>query len=454
MKQKSFTHALVAASAVAAALYGTSAHAQSSDALLNKLVDKGILTTDEAKSLKAETDQGFAKAFQAKSGMPDWVTSLKFNGDLRGRYESIYFDNDAALDRHRFRYRLRLGAVATFKDNLELGVRLTSGEPVSGFTTQTGSPLSGNSTFQDNGSKKFAYIDLAYGKWTPIRNDEWMLGATLGKMENPFVFSDNVMDRDYTPEGAALQGSFAFNKDHTLRLNAGIFALDELAGDSNDPYMSGVQIRWDGTWSKAIKTSLGAGVLSINNAALLTSGNVPDVNRGNTRTLVATGAGTPAASSPLYHFNPFVGDASITYTLDSFPGYAGAFPIRLGGEFLHNPAAPAKNNSCDAGVTFGKAGRKGQWELTYRYRYVEADSWYEEMTDDDFGAFYQTSSTRAAAGYSGGTNTRGHWVKASYSPYDAIVLSMTYYGTELIALNPGDSNSGVNRFQMDVMWKF
>src|SRR5688572_27333543 len=138
--------------------------AQSTDALLNKLVQKGYLTKEEADDLKKEGDSGFDKAYRARTGLPDWVTQLKLYGDLRGRWDFIKTDNDAPgvsepnKDRSRFRYRFRVGATAQMKDNLELGFRLTSAEP-NGFG---GDPISGNASFQDNGSKKFIYIDLAY----------------------------------------------------------------------------------------------------------------------------------------------------------------------------------------------------------------------------------------------------------------------------------------------------
>src|SRR5687768_8497327 len=88
--------------------------AQSSDALLNKLVQKGLLTKEEADDLKKETDAGFDKAYRARTGLPDWLTSLKFSGDVRGRVEGFWTENDAAAaeqfnnDRWRLRYRLRV----------------------------------------------------------------------------------------------------------------------------------------------------------------------------------------------------------------------------------------------------------------------------------------------------------------------------------------------------------
>ena len=69
--------------------------AQSSDALLDKLVEKGILTTKEATELRQEADQNFNEAYKVKTGLPDWVDQLKLYGDFRGRMETFNFQNDA-----------------------------------------------------------------------------------------------------------------------------------------------------------------------------------------------------------------------------------------------------------------------------------------------------------------------------------------------------------------------
>src|SRR6185369_939443 len=107
---------------------GINAQAQSADALLDKLVEKGIITVKEANELRQQSDKDFTKAYASKSGLPDWVTAFKINGDFRGRYDYFKSPNDAFVERSRYRYRLRLGAVATIKDNLEVGLRLTSGD--------------------------------------------------------------------------------------------------------------------------------------------------------------------------------------------------------------------------------------------------------------------------------------------------------------------------------------
>jgi Putative porin len=435
---------------VASALYGANVHAQSSDALLNKLVDKGILTTKEAEDLRQETSKDFTKAYAIKNGMPDWVTALKINGDFRARYDYQHSENDAFVERSRFRYRLRLGVVVTIKDNFEVGARLTSSDPTTSFG---GDPISGNTTFQDNGAKKFVYFDLAYGKWSFVNTKAMTESITVGKMENPFTFSETVFDYDYTPEGAGYNLTWRADDVHTLKLNAGIFALDELGGDSKDPYLYGAQARWDAAWSKKVATSLGIAALNIVNEQSLTNNAVPNQNRGNTRV-----GGTGVLAN---NFNPIVADASFTYTFENGIAavYSAPFPIKLAGEYVNNVAISDRNEAYQLGVTFGKAGKKGLWEVSYRYKVVESDAWYEEFGESDLGAFYQTQMPNAGftgtgAGYGAGTNLRGHAAKISYSPFNALTLSVAYYRADVISEVPAGSNSDMSRVIVDAMWKF
>ncbi|HEU0011043.1 MAG TPA: putative porin [Verrucomicrobiae bacterium] len=455
MKRTKHKWSPLAALALASAACATTSLAQTPDALLNKLVDKGILTAKEAEELKQDAKNDFSKAYSAKSGMPDWVTSLKINGDFRGRYEGHYFQSDEgpfAVQRDRFRYRVRLGAVATLKDDFEIGVRLASADGAGGFTQ--GNPVSASSTAQDNGTRKGIFVDLAYAKWHPLHSDSMDATMTLGKMENPFAVSYNVFDPDYNPEGFAGQFTYRFNSQHALKTTVGGFVLDELIVDTSDPYLLGAQMGLDSTWNKHWSSSLSGGVLAITTPTNLVNSAVPNINRGNTRN---------AAGAPATFFNPIVGDASVTYMLDSFPGYKGAFPIKLLGEYLNNPATSSKNEAYMAGVVFGKAGKKGLWELSYQYRFLGANSWYEELPDDDFVGFYQAQQANAGftsganplgAGYGGGTNVRGHVGKLSYSPFDSLVFAVTYYNGTLIDENPAGSHSGVHHLLVDLIWKF
>lgn len=456
MIQKNKTRSTVAAAVIASAICAPFAHAQSSDALLDKLVEKGTLTVKEANELREQSDAGFVKALQVRNGMPDWVTTMRLYGDFRGRFDQIATDNNVPgglnVDRNRYRYRLRAGVTATMKDNFEVGFRLTSADPTGTFG---GDPISGNSTMQDNASKKFVFIDLAYGKWTPIKTGPWLLSATFGKMENPIVSSDILFDPDYTPEGLALQAGYEINQDHSIKVNGGFFAMDEnppsaAAVQLSDPYYLAGQIRLESKWTPKIHTSLGVTWISVHGIDALATTTVPNRNVGNTRN---------AAGLLVNNYSPIVGDAFMTYTLDSFPLYPGTFPIKFGGDYMVNTSAAAQNTGYTLGITFGKSGKKGAWELGYRYKRLEADANYEEFVDSDQGAYYQVASsiTGNGIGYNPGTNIRGHTFRAAYSVSDSFTLSATYFLYDLInpsivANAPTVSRAG--RLQVDGTWKF
>ena len=157
-------------------------------------------------------------------------------------------------------------------------------------------------------------------------------------------------------------------------------------------------------------------------------------------------------------------DASVTYTLDKFPLNTGPFPIRVGGEVIHNDRADHNNNGWWAGVFLGKSGKKGTWELSYRYKKLEADAWYEEFVDSDFGAYRQVglANSGASGGYRAGTGNEGHIVKFAYSPSDAFTIGATWFYVFMIdepnvvstPTQKLDKDSAQHRVQLDATWKF
>ncbi|MFZ0828124.1 MAG: putative porin [Verrucomicrobiia bacterium] len=444
------------------------------DALLNKLEQKGILTVDEAKELKAENQQDSAadlnKAINSRFQMPDYVTSIKLYGDFRGRVDdqASTDGNKSFVDRTRYRYRLRAGLVISMKDNLETGFSITSGDSApttpSGYSGGGGQPLSNNSTLQDNGTKKNVYIDTAYGKWTALNSDGWLLSATIGKMYNPLQFTPMVFDSDWTPEGAALQGGYTFNDQQAILVNLAAFVEDQEVGGGDTgsvraPGLFGGQAIWNANWTESLASSLGLGGYLIVNPGELTTANVPYVNQGNTRIWSNTGVGTLVND-----YAPIIADASVTYKLDSFPLYPGKFPIKLAGEYINNVGAKQNNNNnqgCWVGVMFGKSGKKHAWDISYRYEYLEADAVYDQLVDDDNGAYYQylLANNGGAVGYFGGTNLKGNLIKANYSLADALTFSITCYLNQLInpglnAQATGEPNNSAMHLMADLMWKF
>jgi hypothetical protein len=429
---------LAAATLLAVALAGAgSAQAQSADALLDKLVEKGILSVKEANALKEQSDNDFTKAYSTKTGLPDWVTSMRLNGDLRLRYDQISSEDSASQDRQRFRYRLRFGFTAVLRDDFEVAFALTSGQ---------NDPISNNQTLDDNGNKKPITIDKVYVKWNPIHDGDWNAGITLGKMENPLVSPSTILfDKDYTPEGAAIEASYKLNDQHTFRATAMGFLLDESGASSRDPMLLGGQLRWDAAWSSKFSSTLGGAILDIRKADALVTATVPDIGGGNTRL---------ASTAPANQFRALYADAGVTYTFEKAPLYNGAFPITFSGDVLKNTGASANNDAWSAGVTIGKAGKKGLWELNYRYTRLEADAWYEELPESDFGAFYKVAPVGGATGYRSGTNIRGHWIKATYNVYDSMSLSVAYFLTDLINKPGAPYDSGTGRLFVEAVWKY
>jgi hypothetical protein len=456
LKKQNHTKVALFAGATALMALAPNIHAQSSvDALINKLEQKGELTVNEAQDLKADNATNsiadLNAAMNSRFPMPDWVTSYKLSGDFRGRFDDMTTESSSLADRIRLRYRLRVGLLVNMKDDLQVGFRVGSGEPASG-TGFGGNPLSNNSTLQDNGTKKFLYIDAAYGKWTAINNDTWMMSGTFGKMDQPFVASPMLFDADYTPEGAALQSSYKINNRNSLAFNTAAFVLDEVKTSSRDPFLYGAQLIWNSTWSSKLDTSLGFGIFDIVNkenlAATSASSNsgVPYINQGNTR--------VGASGSLTNNYNPIVLSGSATYKLDSFPLYTGAFPIKFAGEFMDNAGAEKNNEGYWAGITLGKSGKKGLWDISYRYQYLEADAWYDQVVDDDNIAYYTAAPNAGSSGIFGGTNVKGHLIKANYSITDALTLTFTCYMNNLIHPVPGGSSSDAMHVMADVMWKF
>src|SRR2546427_747343 len=361
----------IAIGTLAPVLLSLSAQAQSADALINKLVEKGILTQEEAQKLRIESTNDFNRAFAAKTGMAPWVKGYKFSGDFRGRFEQNNAENRQYFERDRLRYRIRLGLNATLLDDFEIGVRLASGNPQTtpGGTLVGGSPITANTDLSSLESRKFLWVDAAYAKWTPIKNEDWTVSGIIGKMDNPFFLSNMIWDYDIDPEGGALQIAHNFGSQHTLKANGAFFVLDELnqgvgavpsIDPKHDPYVYGGQALFESRWSTNFETSLGVAAFNIGNRDSLSAKVQPFYNSGNSR-VNTTGL-------LLYNYNPIIGTASATYKLDSFPLYPGTFPIKVMGEYMNNPGAPSNNQAYRAGVILGKAGRKHTWEISYRYQ--------------------------------------------------------------------------------------
>jgi hypothetical protein len=301
-------------------------------------------------------------------------------------------------------------------------------------------------------------IDWAYMRWTPLHTKEATASLLIGKVDNPPNFTEDVIDVDYTPEGAVETLSWKPHPDHTADFYFGQYILDEIQFSPDDPFLLLQQLHLTSSWNSHITTAATASYLAIGHAYRLTTANVPDSNHGNTRD--ASGALTN-------HYHVFAGDLSITIKLDYFPCYSGAFPITLYGEYIKNFGASANNIGYSFGPTFGKVSQrnighaqKGDWELSYRYQHLEGDANYEELTASDNGAFYRSSPVNEPASatfrptFLNGLNLRGHAFRAAYAPLDSFVVDLRVWRNEAINVASASERIPGIRILFDLVWRF
>jgi hypothetical protein len=439
MTKQNLGAALLAAAA--GLTFATLGHAQSVEALLNKLVDKGILTQEEANGLRNEsTNAAPAKSFADKLSGASWVEHLKFGGDFRGRYDGVYQDGgntgagSATQDRHRFRYRLRYGLTADLSDHFEIGLRLGSGEIGSAAPSLGGNPFSANTTLNNDGSRKFIFVDLAYAKWKPT---DWF-SAEIGKMAGPFWMTDMVFDPDYNPEGAQQKVSLKLDDHHQLHFTAGEYVIVEnynATGSSrqnDDVYLFMGQAEWAAKWSDRLASRLAVGAYAFANQNAISTNLETFLNQNGAS---AAGPGAP-------NFNPVIARGEVSYTFASAPLFQGPFPVSVGFEYAHNPGASGRNNAYNLGFALGDAKRRHNWMLSYNYKHIGRAAVWHGLNDDDFGVNAK-----------GGTGVAGHQLIASYHVCDPMFMNLRYMLTEQIDAPPGVS-SEQSRFFFDLLFVF
>jgi hypothetical protein len=90
---------------------------------------------------------GFALAADDSGEKEQWYDKIDFGGDLRLRYEGFNWpDHFDEGDRHRFRFRFRVGFKAQVTNNVKVGFQLRSGNP--------DNPISDNQSLDTGFDKK------------------------------------------------------------------------------------------------------------------------------------------------------------------------------------------------------------------------------------------------------------------------------------------------------------
>jgi len=356
--------------------------------------------------------------------VPGWVNRIRFGGDLRLRYEGIFFNkNNADLlrpddpsqlmntkeDRNRPRIRVRVTMDAKVNDRLDAGIALLASNeriPVSDYVTM-GTAESGDGYWS---MKKFL-IHEAWLKWRPWPE----LTLWGGKMVPPFLYTNLLWDYDLRIEGAALQydGKF-FGKGFRSFVNLGIFPLQEEEFSDRDKWMTGGQVGL-GWSSKNLWGKLGLayydfhGITGVRNT--LGRPNEFDFTaprfqqKGNTLMDIDPGTGLRTALAS--DFN----EVNVTSVFDI--GHFHPVHVNILADWVCNlgydraevisrvmPSEPLPHQETDGyhvGVTIGYPTPRdwAEWQLFGFYKHIGADCVVDAFNDSDF--------------HLGGTNAKG-WI--------------------------------------------
>ncbi|MBM4385982.1 MAG: putative porin [Deltaproteobacteria bacterium] len=233
MRLRSLRAALACALLSLATLPATAADEAVIQEVLAILKERGIV--DEAKYAELV---GKNEAYEAKQS--SLLSKIVLTGDFRGRLESYWFDEDELggdpNDRHRTRYRLRIGAVVPVNEWLTAGFRLASGETENRSTNRS---LGAGVDFdRDRFELDEAWLQLKL----PI--DAAPTTVVFGKQSNPFLWKNGkdymTWDPDYSLEGLSVRSSLQATPKLGLFASAGYFLIEE-SRFTKDPHFFGLQ---------------------------------------------------------------------------------------------------------------------------------------------------------------------------------------------------------------------
>jgi hypothetical protein len=375
------------------------------DILLKKLVEKKILTSEEAKSILEETKKELQKEMEVKKEvkevkLPRFVQTINVKGDVRLRYQGERKTEEAA--RHRGRIRLRIGVESQVTDNIKAGFRLVSGSPDPRSTDQT------MENFFEHPDIRF---DQAYIEFAPRK--EWTLVG--GMFANPiWEPGEFLWDVDIMPQGAATKFECK-----PFFASTGFFMLNEDKGHTSSPFMVFIQpgVKFDFEKKADLKFAVaGYWLNSI-------KGSKPDYS-SNTNSRDENGL-------LLYEFNSIVTTAEVGLNQFVVPRVA------VFGEYVHNPDPDKENDGWMAGLKFGdpKVECWGKWEAIYDYLHLEKDAWLDTFPNSNV--------------VNGSTGFKSHHGRFTFglAKYTSFVLNY-YYSKQI----EGDIDQHI--FQSEILVKF
>lgn len=253
----------------------TAFNASAPDPVLSLLVEKGMITEQEAAKAQAQADAMRTNEIsELRESDSQWkiskaVKNLELFGDARLRYEdrSSAAPTGGSIDLNRFRYSVRVGLRGEAFDDFYYGLRVeTSSNPRSTWvtmgTSSSGAPYLGPFGKSTGGIG----IGQVYLGWRPA---SW-LDLTLGKMPNPLYTSSMVWSPSINPEGASEQFhytvgeadlfadfcQFLYADNNPLAAGEGLGVNSELGQSAENIF----QIAWQGGLTYHVTTNISAKV--------------------------------------------------------------------------------------------------------------------------------------------------------------------------------------------------
>ena len=374
-------------------------------------------------------------------------------------------------NRTRFRMRARAGIHADLGDGFMIGLRAATGND--------NSPVSTNQTFGGNFGKYALWIDQAFLRW------DGAIGSTAtsvsaGRFENPFYRTTNLMwDNDVMFDGLVVNLAPEFSENVGGFFTAGAFPIfnsnfnfpnnDPDKIESADRYLLGAQGGFDVALSRDVEGKFALGYhdfdnvqgrlsdpylpLTANDSGSTDELRPPFAQKGNSYMALRDITPDPLNNFGTTNQYQYFGLASdfeiLSYNGQIDLNFWEPYQVSLIGEYAMNvgyeeneiaPIAVNNRGPVPAGgdtgqfeggnvawnfeVQFGKPvfEKRGDWNTSVGYRYVESDALLDAYTDSDFGL--------------GGTNLEGFTVGASMALHPRVNMELRWMGANEIAGPP------------------
>ena len=443
----------------------TPAQAGEVDVLVQKLVEKNILTPADAQIILDETKIQVSKDLaQAKSlSVPEWTQRIKWGGDVRFRTQGDWGSptGTAATDvvkhqRIRERVRGRFYMEGKINDFMYGGVRFAGGGT---------SARSTNDTLDDYFTKDMVMFDQYYIR-TEAPSDmirdygQYFSDAKLwlGRFPIPYEYSELVWDSDINLNGIAFQYVSPDLKtgvlpDINIYSNMGFHWVNEGANISDDPLLFGYQVGGKTAPFGPLDTILNIAA-SMWDFTHLKNKAPTGSALTNSRWWNGAGLDNPTNTD---RFNYYLFD--VLLNVDNSKIFGIEFPHGFYTDLVHNMGCSTENNGCLVGGYIGKKKLKvpGDWKVRAEWRYIERDAVTDFTPDSDFYGFgtYNTAATSANTNgmpREGGTNGKGINLAAEYQLFKNTTLNIEYYWMEPI--KTWQNTKPWNELQLDVVTKF